>query len=353
MEAYRNRLQALWQDIGESVRALVSEIAAANVRARRPRTSLIIGPTSIEVLMERDEPAMTASGRPQDAVKEVVERFGADLGQECAIDFTRDLAVVSRLTLPAEAPDILDAIVRNKVESIAPWPLAQSLYGLRSAPVPGDPLHVTVDVGVVSRALFEEIARELSRAGAKVTAVSLRLGEGGSIAISAGWKQESSDALRRAKVVALGAAGFAALVAGLGLFLVWHSAARLAADSEEVSALMAKVQPGSTGPAATSLEAANELHERRRERPPAAAVLDELSALLPSNVWLTSMSLDDLRVEIKGQGSDIPPLIEVLEQSGAFRDVNFTSATQLNADQASEAFSIGATLQPAGQEGGP
>jgi Tfp pilus assembly protein PilN len=142
-------------------------------------------------------------------------------------------------------------------------------------------------------------------------------------------------------------------VAGFGLFLVWQSSARLAADSEEVSALMAAVQPGRAGPAATRLEAANQLHERRRERPPAAAVLDELSALLPANVWLTSLSLDDLRLELKGRGNDIPPLIEILEQSGAFRDVNFTSATQLDADQASEAFSIGATLQPAGQEGGP
>ena len=75
--------------------------------------------------------------------------------------------------------------------------------------------------------------------------------------------------------------------------------------------------------------------------------------MLPSNVWLISLSLDDLRVELKGQGSDIHPLIETLEKSGAFGDVNFTSATQLDADQASETFSIGATLQPARQESVP
>lgn len=356
MEAHRKRPQALWRDTVDAVRALVSEIAAANVLARRHRMSFLIGPTSVEVLKQdggQAEPAMTAPGRPQEAVKAVAERLGAALGQECAIAFGRDLAVVSRLILPSETPDILDAIVRNKVESIAPWPLAQSLYGLRTAPVPGDPLHVAVDVGVVSRALFEDIARALSHAGATVTSVSLRLGEGESLAISAGWTQENSDALRRATRLASGFAGLAALVAGFGLFLVWQSSARLAADSEEVSALMAAVQPGRAGPAATRLEAANQLHERRRERPPAAAVLDELSALLPANVWLTSLSLDDLRLELKGRGNDIPPLIEILEQSGAFRNVNFTSATQLDADQASEAFSIGATLQPAGQEGGP
>ena len=353
MVALGNRLEALWRDTGEAVRALVNEIAAANVLERRPGTSLIIGPTSIEVHLEHDGPAMTVPGRPPEAVKAVIERLGAALGQECAIVFGRDLAVVSRLVLPAETPEIVEAIVRNKVESIAPWPLAQSLYGMRTAPVPGDPLHVAVDVGVVSRALFEEIARELSRAGAGVTAVSLQLGEGQSLAINAGWKQENSEALLSATRLAAGFAGLAALVAGVGLFLVWQSAARLAADSEEVSALTATLQPGRSGPAATMLEAANQLHDRRRERPPAAAVIDELSALLPANVWLISLSLDDLRLELKGRGTDIPPVIEILEQSGAFGNVNFTSATQLDPDQVSETFSIGATLQPAGQEAGP
>jgi general secretion pathway protein L len=351
MEAYRSRLQALWRDLGNAVRTLVNEIAAARVLANQPRLSLHVGPASIEVLTQ--EQALTVPGRPREAVKAVVQRLGTAQGQECAIMLGRDLAVVNQLILPAETPEILDAIVRNKVESIAPWPLAQSLYGLRSAPVPGDPLHVAVDVGVVSRALFEEIAGELSRAGVSVASVSLQLDAAESLAINAGWTQERSDALRRATRLAASFAAFAALAAGVGLFLAWQTATRLASDSEEVSALMAQLQPARSGPAATMLEAANLLHERRRERPPAAAVLDELSALLPANVWLTSLSLDDLRIELKGQGSDIPPLIEILEQSGAFRDVNFTSATQRDTDRASEAFSIGATLQPAGQAGQP
>ena len=139
--------------------------------------------------------------------------------------------------------------------------------------MPGDPQHVAVDVGVVSRTLFEEIARELSRAGAIVTSVSLRLGEGESLAINAGWRQERSDAWRRATSLAAGFAGVAALLALFGLFLVWQSSTRLAADSEEVSALMAQLQPARSGPAATMIEAANQLHERRRERRPVAGLL--------------------------------------------------------------------------------
>ena len=96
------------------------------------------------------------------------------------------------------------------------------------------------------------------------------------------------------------------------------------------------------------LAAANSLHDRRRDRPPAIAVVDELSKLLPQNVWLESLSLDDARLELKGQGSDIPALIAVLEGSPALKDVNFAAATQLNEELKSNAFSIGATLESGG-----
>jgi Tfp pilus assembly protein PilN len=212
---------------------------------------------------------------------------------------------------------------------------------------------VAVDVGVVSRSLFEEIAGALAASGAVVTAASLQLPGGESLDISTGWTPQRSGALRRASRLAGGFAAIAALVAGIGLLLAWQSASRLAADTAEIAALTASVQPDSSASAATPLQAANRLHERRRERPPAAAVLDELSALLPPNVWLAGLSLDDLRLELKGQGSDIPSLIEILEQSDALRDVNFTSATQFNAELDSETFSIGATLEKVAPENLP
>jgi Tfp pilus assembly protein PilN len=101
------------------------------------------------------------------------------------------------------------------------------------------------------------------------------------------------------------------------------------------------------------VEAANILHERRRQRLPAVAVMSELSEVLPQTVWLDSLSLDDVRIDLKGQGSDIPSLIDILEQSPVFMDVNFASATQFNVESNAEAFSIGATLEPAAEEAAP
>ena len=96
----------------------------------------------------------------------------------------------------------------------------------------------------------------------------------------------------------------------------------------------------------TRLGAAEQLHDQRRHRAPAIAVLDELSQLLPQGVWLERLSIEDSLVTLRGQGADIPSLIAILERSGTFRDVNFAAATQFNAELNSNAFSIEATLEP-------
>jgi Tfp pilus assembly protein PilN len=135
--------------------------------------------------------------------------------------------------------------------------------------------------------------------------------------------------------------------------LVWQTSAKLATAREETARLTAELRPDAAGGATSLVEAANILHERRRQRLPAVAVMSELSEVLPQTVWLDSLSLDDVRIDLKGQGSDIPSLIDILEQSPSFMDVNFASATQFNAESNAEAFSIGATLEPVAEEAAP
>jgi Tfp pilus assembly protein PilN len=206
---------------------------------------------------------------------------------------------------------------------------------------------VAVDVGVVSRALLDDIAARLAAAGTVVKAASLRLPSGESLRLDFGTDEESRDAQRRALRLAGGFATIAAGVAAAGLVLVWMSSSRLAAARDETDMLTASLRSGTSGGGATLVEAANILHERRRQRLPVVAVMNELSAVLPQAVWLDSLSLDGERIELKGKGSGIPALIDMLEQSPSFTDVNFASATQFNAESNAEAFSIGATLEPA------
>lgn len=333
----------------QAVSALVAEMATMDMLVAAPASVLRIRPSGVDVLKAdgvRTELLLTMAGRPLEAVRSVISRLGPQLPRDCALEFAPGLAVSNRMVLPAESHDILKAIVRNKVESIAPWPLSQSIFGLRISPIAGDPAHVTADVAVVSRSLLEDLAAALASAGASVKAARVRLATDETLPIDFGAEEKVREAQKRARHFASGLAVIAALVAVYGLFLIWQSWAGLSRDRAQTAALMKSLRNADAAKGATPLlAAANSLRDRRRDRPPAIAMLDELSSILPQSVWLESVALDDAGLELKGQGGDIPALIAVLEGSGAFKDVNFAAATQLNEELKSNAFSIGARLE--------
>lgn len=201
MQTYRQRAGRLWLVATESLCAFADELAARNTPRREPATVLRLGPAGIDVLCRqegREERVFSARGRPLEAVKRVTEALGDRLGADCVIDIGAGLSVMGRMILPAESDAILQAIIRNKVEGIAPWPLTQSVYGQRIAPVPGDAAHVSVDVAVVSRALLDDIARALAEAGCTVRSSTLALQDGGQLALDFGIRSEIVEARRRA-----------------------------------------------------------------------------------------------------------------------------------------------------------
>lgn len=356
MTSLQQRIDDLWREGRDAVRALIAELAAQNVLVAQPATTLLILEEGIDVLRsgtQGPERVLSTAGRPQAAIGQVIGTLGSGLGKDCGLEVGPGLVLSSRMILPAESDDILRAIVRNKVESIAPWPLALSLYGQRIEPVPGDAQHVAVDVGVVSRALLDDIAGRLAAAGIAVKTASLRLPSGQSLRIDFGSEEESRQAQRRALRLGGAIAAAAGAVAALGMILVWQASSTLSAAREETARLSALLRPAAAGSAASLVEAANILHERRRLRQPAVAVIDELSEVLPQTVWLESLSLDGERIDIKGKGSAIPALIDILERSPSFTDVNFAAATQFNEESNAEAFAIGATLEPVAEEPSP
>jgi general secretion pathway protein L len=350
MDTYRQRFERLLQEMMEAVRALIGELAQKNVLVAESATLLRIDPSGLDVRARQDgreDSLFALKGHPPEVVRGAAQELAARLGKDCALDIASSLSVTSRMILPAESEDILSAIVRNKVESIAPWPLALSIYGKRVSPIADDPAHVEVEVGVVSRVLVDDIASTLSAAGTIVKSASLQLPGGERLRLDYGSREESREAQRRALVIASAVGVVAAGVAGVGMLLVIYSFLGLSGLRAETASLRASLAPEGAGGATSLVEAANLLYERRRQRLPAAAVLDDLSETLPQTVWLNAVSLDDQRIELKGQGSDIPSLIEVLEQSDSFSGVNFSSATQFNAELNAEVFSIEATLEPA------
>ena len=339
----------LWQGLSAPVLALAEEMALRRAAIAHPPMLLRVRSGGIDaerVSGASQEVVFSATGRPQQALKDVVQRLASTLGPEVAISFAADQSISQELVLPQQPDDVLCAIVRNKVESLAPWPLAQCLWGMRASPIAGDPQHVSVEVAVISRSLLDELSATLQQAQSEVKALTVELPAGGAVDIALG----SGDARREARMLAgrwaKAVAASALLLAGLGLFWVYRTTAETARLEAETSALMASLKPDGVPAGETpQVTAANRIYQLRRERLPAVAVLEEVSKLLPDTVHLVALTLDGDQLTIKGQGSGVPGLIQVLEASPDFQSVNFAAATELDQNSNADAFSLIATLE--------
>lgn len=341
----------IWAALSAPVMTLAEEMALRRAAGEHPPTELRIrsgGVEAVRVAGTGRERLLEVSGRPQAALKDVVQNMPGGLGPEIAISLAQDQSISQQLVLPQQPDDVLRAIVRNKVESLAPWPLAQCLWGMRTAAIPGDPQHVSVTVAVVSRALLDDLILTLRRAGTEVKALSVELAGGGVIDIELGSGDVRRAARLRAERLAKFAAAILLLLSGLGLFWVYRTSAEAGRLEGETASLMASLKPGGVPAGETPLvTAANRLYQARRERLSAVAVLEEVSKLLPDTVHLTTLTLDGDQLTIKGQGSGVPGLIQVLEASPAFQSVNFAAATELDQNSNADAFSLIATLDKA------
>lgn len=342
---------SIWNGLSAPVLALAEELALRRAARERPATELRIRAAGIDVVRGRGmarEPLLTAGGRPQAAVKDVVQRMAGGLGPEVAVTFAADQSISQQLVLPQQPDDVLQAIVRNKVESLAPWPLAQCLWSMRRSLIAGDPQHVAVDVAVVSRAQLDEIGATLRQAGSEVKALSVALPDGEELDIALGAGDDRRAAREAAVRMSRMAAVAAVLLVALGLFWVYRTSAEASRLEEDTSALMATLKPNGAPTGETPLvSAANRLFEARRERLPVVAVIDEVSKLLPDTVHLVNLALDGDQLTIKGQGSGVPGLVQILEASPDFQSVNFAAATELDQNSNADAFSLIATLEKA------
>jgi general secretion pathway protein L len=73
-------------------------------------------------------------------------------------------------------------------------------------------------------------------------------------------------------------------------------------------------------------------------------VLDELSALLPDNTYLTDLSLEAGRLRLTGVSANAAELVPLLEGSGHFKNAAFYAPTTRIVGGTTDRFSIEALL---------
>jgi len=112
--------------------------------------------------------------------------------------------------------------------------------------------------------------------------------------------------------------------------------AALRAEAETVLALQRQLED--------SLQAANFLAERRRRQPVVIQVLDEISRILPDDMWINQMQVRGDELMMMGLADGSQRLIEIINESTLLSDAEFRGAINVDPATGQERFNARATI---------
>jgi general secretion pathway protein L len=233
--------------------------------------------------------------------------------------------------IPAESAAYLDAFARHQIERMTPWRSVDVYYDAATAPMPGVPSRLMVELRAVPRRAIEPLVAMLTG----LQPARLRL-------VSHGTSRtevfvipicDRADIRRRRMRRVMGALLLAAaflVASGVG-WLCWQ----VALLDSEITDLDHQIEDRNAFLAAAAergqseANGAEDLRALRASRPRAVELLDALSAALPDRAYLTDFTIQKDHLRISGVSDQISGLVPSLEQSHRFSDVAFFAATTL------------------------
>ncbi len=121
-----------------------------------------------------------------------------------------------------------------------------------------------------------------------------------------------------------------------------HEVAGLRQEAEAVMDLQRQLED--------ALAAANFLAERRRLQPVIIQVLDEISRILPDDIWLQQMQVRGDEVLMMGLAAGSQRLIELINDSPLLGDAEFRGAINIDPTTGQERFNARATINRRGMQ---
>jgi general secretion pathway protein L len=118
------------------------------------------------------------------------------------------------------------------------------------------------------------------------------------------------------------------------------SAAELRVEAEQVMGLQRQLED--------SLQAANFLAERRRSQPVIIQVIDEVSRILPTDMWINQMQVRGDELLMMGLADGSQRLIEIINDSPLLLEAEFRGAINVDPATGQERFNLRATINRRG-----
>jgi general secretion pathway protein L len=345
-------------DIGALLRRWLDVLAGAyfeQLEAWRGRRALVVTRDQGRFAVRRasaDIDRMAVPGQPARDRSEIVavvapgQHVPDDVAQLARsglviLELPDENVAVRRITVPAQAREFVDGIVRNQIERLSPWRADQAVHGFALDREGDDRTTLDVCVLIAARGAIDAAREQVVAIGLSVDRIvtSLRNADGAKAGTVTLWSRrvDVSPEIRSRMGLRIGI-GIASMVAaclGLGLWAL-VSAQVVGAESEDAATRIESLRRGLQAPLTLKSAAALPTNQRvwyeKEMSPSAAIVLEALSRALPDTAHLTELRLQGATLTIAGLTSDAPSLIAPLEHSGSLTDVRFSAPTTRGSD---------------------
>ncbi|CRM63382.1 MULTISPECIES: type II secretion system protein GspL [Pseudomonas] len=257
-----------------------------------------------------------------------------------------DAVLVQTLQLPPAAARNLATVVGYELDRYTPFDAAQLYFVARQER--RTPTHVHVTLVAILRERLDPILNECAALGLHPHAVDVDAGTGTPMGIDLlpaplrPRQRPEGKGLQRSLPWLCGALVIAAMLLWLNdrqrvLEAMQHSVREQKAQVAEVQALRQQLL--------TTRGAAQYLIRRKAAQPPLSALLNELTACLPSDTWIDQLEVNDgADVSFSGQSAKASALITRIKNCHSLENAQFEGVIQPDAQTGKDQFSLRAHL---------
>ncbi len=263
--------------------------------------------------------------------------------QTVELRLDQDMVLDKQLTLPSAGQQYMDAILRHQMERLTPWAADRVAFDyVTDGAAPAAEGQVAIRLVATSRDTVAAALAPLEAAGIKPRSVGTAadpFDHQSPVDLQDVSKGERQSSLRRA--VAVGMAAAAAIIVIVGGVQTWEMV-RLSAESAEVQAAVEARRRVIAEAVArtTSSDEYRALAARKSSAVPMVVLLEELSKTIPANTYVTELNIEGSTVRINGMSSEVPALIELLEDAETLEAAEFGAPTTRNEKGGRDSFQI-------------
>jgi general secretion pathway protein L len=265
---------------------------------------------------------------------------------ECVVLAQRNRILTKSLTLPpASEADLLE-IIGFEMDRQTPFTIDQVYYCARIVLRDLQQNKITVDLYVATRAYIDGLLNDLRSWSLTASVVSFRNATGPA-AINLLPPEARAAIVNKPDPITLAAVAGACALFIASLYLpLWHQQNALEKLNAEVSA--SREQALAVQPLLAEREAilarTSFLSEQRRSRVSVVILLAELTRLLPDDTYLERLTLRGDELRIQGESANATSIIELVENSEYFQNVQPRSPVTKNPMTHKEKFQLSAIL---------